>query len=285
MYTILCHFTVNKASKCHANKLHKLLECAGLKIDLTKLHFIDSTMTEVAPMPCSASPHLQASAASCASDIRTLTPVSPRTVRFYCADVPDLSEFFYSKSMSDVNIVVGERQIAAHRSRLASVSPFLASIFASDTTEVSTVVLPDVSFAAVNVLINFLYSGFMRVTKKEIAGVLEVATLLGISYPIDIEETELGVVRFKPQMSAKKRSVGQEYGTESMSKKARTDGPKVVIFEGLANVTLIFFILLQIFTKKIDFRLVLISCWKILRPQLHLLVEKVVLLIFSIELF
>lgn len=195
-------------------------------------------MTEVAPLPSSASPHLQASAASCASDFRTPTPVSPRTVRFYCADVPDLSEFFYSKSMSDVNIVIGDRKIAAHRSRLASVSPFLASIFASDTCEVSTVLIPEVSFAAVNVLINFLYSGFMRVTKKEIASILEVATILGISYPIDIEETELGVVRIKPQ-SAKKRSLGQEYGTGLMAKKARNCGPKVVIFEGLAKVILI----------------------------------------------
>jgi BTB/POZ domain len=238
----------------------------------------DSTMTEVAPLP--SSPHLQASATSCASDLQTPTLVSPRTVRFYCADVPDLSEFFYSKSMSDVNIAVGDRQISAHRSRLASVSPFLASIFASDTSEVSTVVLPDVSFAAVNVLINFLYSGFMRVTKKEIAGILEVATLLGISYPIDIEETELGVVRIKP-LSAKKRSVGQEDGIGLMAKKARMGGPKVVIFEGLAkNVTLISKTE-QIVKTCFVFRIVLISYWRILRPLLHLLGEKVVHIFFS----
>lgn len=194
----------------------------------------DSTMTEVAPPSSMGSPHLLTSAASCAVDFRTSSEDTPRTTRFYCADVPDLSEFFYSKSMSDVNIVIGERKIAAHRSRLASVSPFLASIFASDTSDVSTVLMPDAPFQSVNVLVNFLYSGFMRVTKKEITSILEVATLLGISYPIDIEETKLGVMRIKPQ-GAKKRSTDQLY--EIGAKKARKSGPKVVIFEGLAKVT------------------------------------------------
>jgi len=185
----------------------------------------------VAPAGANLLHNMQTSTSSSVVDIDLAQASSkPQSVRFYCSDVPDFTEFFYSKKLSDVNIVIGDRKISAHRSRLASVSPFLASVFSSDNSEVSTVILPDVSYQAANVLVNFLYSGYMRVAKKEVTLVLEVASLLGINYPIDVEETEIGVVRIKP-LDPKKRNAGSELGG-GFAKRARKEMPRVAIYDG-----------------------------------------------------
>ncbi|XP_059483079.1 uncharacterized protein LOC132201154 [Neocloeon triangulifer] len=177
------------------------------------------------------SPNINLSQEQQAKDVR------PKTVRFYCSEVPNFSDFFYSKKFSDVNLVAGGRKIAAHRSRLASVSPFLATLFASDTSEVSTVIIPDVSFSAVNILINFIYTGFIRITKKEVKTVLEVACMLGIDYPIDIEETEVGIVRIKPSEKSRKRCSTVQFHGISPIRKARIEKPRVVIYEGAQSIS------------------------------------------------
>ncbi|XP_065344518.1 protein P200-like [Cloeon dipterum] len=157
--------------------------------------------------------------------------MQPESTRFYCNQIPDFSSYFYKNIYADVNLVVGKRVIKANRSRLASVSSFLASIFAADTSDVSTVILPEVDFTALNLLISFLYTGFMRVAKSELTTVLRVASLLGIEYPIDIEKTEVGVIRVKPP--SKRKSPGKQLGEQhSADKRTRVEEPNVVIFEG-----------------------------------------------------
>ncbi|CAB3372661.1 Hypothetical predicted protein [Cloeon dipterum] len=173
---------------------------------------------------------IMAAASSLKSVLWVDPDMQPESTRFYCNQFPDFSSYFYNNIYADVNLIVGKRVITANRSRLASVSPFLASIFAADTSDVSTVILPEVDYTALNLLISFLYTGFMRVTKSELTTVLRVASLLGIEYPIDIEQTEVGVIRVKPPN--KRKSPDKQLGDHSADKRTRVEEPNVVIYEG-----------------------------------------------------
>ncbi|KAF4526243.1 hypothetical protein B566_EDAN001928 [Ephemera danica] len=137
----------------------------------------------------------------------------------YNTEVPDFGEFLMKETFADVHLVCKGHKIPAHRSRLSSVSPFLATVFAGDTSEVSVVIVPDVRYEALRLLIHFLYTGFMRATENEVHEILEAGHTLGIDRAIDVErDTSFSIVE---PVRSRKRLAAEPLEMERKKKTAR----------------------------------------------------------------
>lgn len=167
------------------------------------------------------------------------------SVNFYNTEVPDFGKYLLNETFTDVSLVCGGHKVSAHRARLSAVSPFLAALFAKDTSEISVIIIPDVTYEVIRVLINFLYTGFIRVSESEVHEVLAAAHILGINKAIDVEKSnqELSNQALLQSGSRKRQANGNIARDSTSSKKRRAARAApiqtVIIFDGEFMVSII----------------------------------------------
>lgn len=159
------------------------------------------------------------------------TNEATNSVSFYNTDVPDFGKFLLSETFADVLLICGENKISAHRSRLSSVSPFLAAVFAKDTSDISVVIIPDVKYETLRILIHFIYTGFIRATEIEVFDLLEAGRLLGIDQSIDVEQVHFGRSETTGGRSQRKRQAPAGEQNVQKKKKKTSNAKTVVIFD------------------------------------------------------
>ncbi|XP_065335373.1 zinc finger and BTB domain-containing protein 8A isoform X1 [Cloeon dipterum] len=89
---------------------------------------------------------------------------------------------------ADIVLVVGpeERHFAAHRALLSNNSGYLKTMLASLLPETQTLHLPNISADAFDVLLTFIYSGYLNVHQHNIYGVLSMAHVLQMPQALDV---------------------------------------------------------------------------------------------------
>ncbi|KAM7311798.1 kelch-like protein 17 isoform X2 [Ixodes scapularis] len=84
--------------------------------------------------------------------------------------------------LCDVQLTAGGQQLRAHRLVLAASSPYFHAMFNSDMCEKSKgeVVLHDISFMALQLLVEFAYTGEVVITEANVQGLLPAASLVQV---------------------------------------------------------------------------------------------------------
>ncbi|OQV16556.1 Kelch-like protein 20 [Hypsibius exemplaris] len=93
-----------------------------------------------------------------------------------------LCELRRNNELCDVSILVGERQIFAHRAVLAACSPYFRAMFtgALDESRQTDVTLHDIDETAVQDLVDFAYTGKISIEERNVQTLLPAACLLQI---------------------------------------------------------------------------------------------------------
>lgn len=84
--------------------------------------------------------------------------------------------------LTDVLLLAGEQSLKAHRLVLAAASPYFHAMFNSDMCEKNKaeVTLQDVCFSALQLLVEFAYTGELVITEGNVQGLLPAASLLQV---------------------------------------------------------------------------------------------------------
>ena len=94
--------------------------------------------------------------------------------------IRNLYKIYKDKKLCDVSIVVGDREIEAHRVVLAANSDYFYTMFTADLLESTStkVVLKEVDFEAVKLLINYCYTSVIDLNTASVENLLKTAHLL-----------------------------------------------------------------------------------------------------------
>ncbi|GIY14465.1 BTB domain-containing protein [Caerostris extrusa] len=99
------------------------------------------------------------------------------------------------KAMTDVLIVVQNQEFKAHKAVLACYSPYFSSVFVKPGfSDVHYLQLPTVTAKAFGILLEYMYTGKLKVSCQELSDVYRSAKKLGIKeeivfYVVEIERT------------------------------------------------------------------------------------------------
>ncbi|KAG8170749.1 hypothetical protein JTE90_008770, partial [Oedothorax gibbosus] len=90
-------------------------------------------------------------------------------------------DLWKEKSMTDVLIVVQEKEFKAHKAVLACYSPYFSEVLVKPGfSDVHYLHLPNVTANAFGILLEFMYTGRLRVTCQELNEVYRSARKLGM---------------------------------------------------------------------------------------------------------
>lgn len=97
------------------------------------------------------------------------------------------------KELSDVTLVVEDREIVAHRAILAACSPYFRAMFLSGFSEASEqkIVLKEVDANAVHLIVEYFYTSELEVNVYNVEEILRICVLLRLNTLIDHCETFL----------------------------------------------------------------------------------------------
>ncbi|KAL5263675.1 hypothetical protein ACHWQZ_G008896 [Mnemiopsis leidyi] len=99
----------------------------------------------------------------------------------------EMQYFREKKFFCDITIVVGDKEIEAHRIVLSSCSPYFRAMFTSDLAESKQdkVSLYDVDPDAIEALIDYAYSNKVRICEENVQELLPAARMLQLDYVVD----------------------------------------------------------------------------------------------------
>ncbi|KAG0409844.1 hypothetical protein HPB47_013054 [Ixodes persulcatus] len=90
------------------------------------------------------------------------------------------SSLLSNESSMDVTLVCADRTLKAHRMVLAAGSAFFQALLTQSPSREPTLVLPDVRFAQLRPVVEFMYCGQVTVYEHELPELLKVADALEI---------------------------------------------------------------------------------------------------------
>ena len=98
-----------------------------------------------------------------------------------------------SKELSDVTLVVEDREIVAHRAVLAACSPYFRAMFLSGFSEASEqkIILKEVDANAVELIVEYFYTSELEVNVSNVEEILRICVLLRLNSLVDHCETFL----------------------------------------------------------------------------------------------
>lgn len=85
--------------------------------------------------------------------------------------------------LCDVGLVVGDREITAHKVVLSAASPYFRAMFTGEMSESkqSRVVIRDVSYEAMSMLVNYAYTAKIHIGEENVQALLSAACLLQLN--------------------------------------------------------------------------------------------------------
>jgi hypothetical protein len=112
------------------------------------------------------------------------------------------AEYLEKEDYLDVTFICkGGRKVKAHQLVLLCVSPFLKNILSNwNGNQDIMITVPDADYNVLQLLLNFLYEGTMRLSESEFEEFKAIHEMLGINFPgaIAIERKAQNVPRKKP---------------------------------------------------------------------------------------
>lgn len=98
-----------------------------------------------------------------------------------------METFLNNEQLCDVVLLAGQKRIPAHRLLLSAVSDYFSAMFTSDVREASEreIRLEDVDPAALQALVQFMYTGRIDLLEETVENLLSTACLLQLSDVVD----------------------------------------------------------------------------------------------------
>jgi len=90
------------------------------------------------------------------------------------------SSLYQTEGLSDVTLSCADGSLRAHKLLLSTCSDYFLELFLECHTKRTILLLPGVRLADLRILINFIYTGEVRVSEEGLPDLLEVAEMLGV---------------------------------------------------------------------------------------------------------
>ena len=99
-----------------------------------------------------------------------------------------MTELWMRKDLCDVSLVVGDREINAHRVVLSAASPYFRAMFTSEMSESkqSSVVIRDVTYESMVMLVNYAYTATVQISEDTVQALLPAACLLQLNGVVSV---------------------------------------------------------------------------------------------------